>query len=184
MEVNRAAFGALAVLGVVAAGGGAYLANRHNDTALQPVALYEAPAANAVTETENSIATTPAATVEAAPLAAPEPAPEPSRRTSVARKAPAAVRPTPPASQRTPTASTSTGSASPRSGSSSSPAYTPSTSVESPVAAAVEPVENTTVERTPVAPEPPRKIYDELVIPADSVIGLQVETAVSSQQAK
>ena len=31
MEINRAAFGALAVFGVVAAGGGAYLANRHND---------------------------------------------------------------------------------------------------------------------------------------------------------
>ena len=31
MEINRAAFGALAVFGIVAAGGGAYLANRHND---------------------------------------------------------------------------------------------------------------------------------------------------------
>ena len=32
MEINRAAFGALAVIGVVAAGSGAYLANRHNET--------------------------------------------------------------------------------------------------------------------------------------------------------
>ena len=34
MEINRAAFGALAVFGIVAAGGGAYLANRHNDAAI------------------------------------------------------------------------------------------------------------------------------------------------------
>jgi hypothetical protein len=52
------------------------------------------------------------------------------------------------------------------------------------VAPAVEPLENTTVERAPVVPEPPRKLYDELVIPADSVIGLQIETAVTSEQAK
>ena len=57
MEINRAAFGALAVFGVVAAGGGAYLANRHNDAAMQPAPPYPAPAMSAVTETENSIAT-------------------------------------------------------------------------------------------------------------------------------
>lgn len=179
MEINRAAFGALAVFGVVAAGGGAYLANRHNDAAMDQVANYPAPAVTAVTETENAITTAPAATVEAAPLVAPEPAPEPTRRATVTRKAPAPARPaTPPASQRARTASTpAPGPTSP------SPAYTPAP-VETPVAAAVEPLENTTVERAPVAPEPPRKLYDELVIPADSVIGLQIETAVTSQQAK
>ena len=177
MEINRAAFGAVAVFGVVAAGGGAYLANRHNDAAMEPVAQYQAPV-SAVTETENSIATTPAATVEAAPLASVEPAPAPARRANAARRAPAppTARPAPPASQRT--ASTTAPSPAP-----SSPAYTPAP-VETPVSPAVEPLENTTVERTPVAPEPPRKLYDELVIPADSVIGLQIETAVSSQQAK
>ncbi len=41
--------------------------------------------------------------------------------------------------------------------------------VNPPVAAAIEPLENTTVERAPLVPEPPRKTYDELVIPADSV---------------
>jgi len=50
-------------------------------------------------------------------------------------------------------------------------------------------VENTTVERgvretNHVVQEPPRKLYDELVIPADSVIGLQVENAVTSERAK
>ena len=57
MEINRAAFGALAVFGVVAAGGGAYLANRHNEVAVQPVTTYPAATTGAVTETENSIIT-------------------------------------------------------------------------------------------------------------------------------
>jgi hypothetical protein len=181
MEINRAAFGALAVFGVVAAGGGAYLANRHNDAAMDQVAHYPAPAVSAVTETEAAITTAPASTVEAAPLVAAEPAPEPpTRRTNAARRAPAPARPTTsPASQRVHT------SPAPAPGpSSSAPAYTPATPIESPVAPAVEPLENTTVERTPVVPEPARKLYDELVIPADSVIGLQIENAVTSQQAK
>jgi hypothetical protein len=40
------------------------------------------------------------------------------------------------------------------------------------------------VERAPVVPEPPQQTYEELVVPADSVIGLQVENAVSSDRAK
>ena len=181
MEFNRAAFGALAVFGIVAAGGGAYLANRHNDAAMQPVALYPAPAMSAVTETENTIMTPPAATVEAAPLVAAEPAPAPSRRANAVRREPAPVRTTPPASQGARTSSTTAAGNT----SAPSPTYTPSTSsVDSPVSAAVEPLENTAVERTAVAPEPPRKLYDELVIPADSVIGLQVEATVTTEGAK
>ena len=179
MEINRAAFGALAVFGIVAAGGGAYLANRHNDAAMQPAPVSSAPATSAVTETENNIAT-PALAVEPAPLVAAEPAPAPSRPANVERRAPAPVRATPPASQR---ARTSTRSG--ETASSSSPAYTPSAApVNPPVSAAIEPLENTTVERGPVAPEPARKLYDELVIPADSVIGLQVENAVTTERAK
>ena len=181
MEINRAAFGALAVFGIVAAGGGAYLANRHNDAALQQAPLSSAPATSPVTETENAIAT-PAVTVEPAPLVAEEPSPAPSRPASVVRRAPAPVRQTPPASQRS---RPSTRSGENASSSSSSPAYTPSAApVDSQVSAAIEPLENTTVERSPVVPEPVRKQYEELVIPADSVIGLQVENAVTTERAK
>ena len=56
--------------------------------------------------------------------------------------------------------------------------------MDAPISTAIEPVENTSVERAPVVYEPPRKTYDELTIPADSVIGLQVETAVSTERAK
>ena len=181
MEINRAAFGALAVFGIVAAGGGAYLANRHNDAATQPAPLYQGPAVNAVTETENSIAM-PAAAVQPAPLVAAEPAlaPAPSRPANVVRRAPASVRATPPASQRARTSTSPGGNAS-----TSSPAHTPSTSpIDPPVSAAIEPLETTTVERGPVVQEPARKLFDELVIPADSVIGLQVENAVTTERAK
>jgi hypothetical protein len=179
MEINRAAFGALAAFGIVAAGGGAYLANRHNDAAIQPAAIASAPATTAVTETENHIAT-PAVAAEPAPLVAAEPAPAPSRPANVVRRAPAPVRATPPASQRA-RPSTSSG----ENGSSSSPAYIPSAApVDAPVSAAIEPLENTIVERGPVMQEPARKLYDELVIPADSVIGLQVENGVTTERAK
>lgn len=191
MEINRAAFGALAVFGIVAAGGGAYLANRHNDTPMEPVPMYQAPAASAVTETENSIAT-PVVATEPAPrhpnaaaasgappfvAAAPEPAaPRPApiaRRVSPKRTAPAAAK-----ADRTSANSGSTVS-------SPAPTYTPSAApVDPPVSAAIEPVETTAVERNTVVQEPPRKMYDELVIPADSVIGLQVENAVTTERAK
>ena len=196
MEINRAVFGALAVFGIVAAGGGAYLANRHNDAAMQMAAVYPAPMTSAVTETENSIAAPVA--VESAPVAAAQTAPAPVRPASVARPVsprpaataaakadrPVHARPSPPASQRTRPSPSTTGNAS------SSPAYTPPAApVDPPVSAAIEPVENTTVqpgrrEANNAIQEPPRKVYDELVIPADSVIGLQVENAVTSDRAK
>ena len=177
MEINRAAFGVLAVFGVVAAGGGAYLANRHNDDAVvQPAPLYATPAEAAVTETENSITAAPAAVVETAQAVPVEPAPP--RATRTVRPNPPAVRSVPPA--RTPRPPSYEGS----SAQPSAEVQPSNTPVDPPVAAAVEPIENTTVERMPVAAEPPRRTFDELVIPADSVIGLQVETAVSSDRAK
>ena len=70
MDINRAGFGALAVAGIVAAGGGAYLANRHNDAAVvESAPAYAIPTDVAVTETENQIAA-PLVAVEAKPAAA------------------------------------------------------------------------------------------------------------------
>jgi hypothetical protein len=179
MEINRAAFGALAVMGIVAAGGGAYLANRHNDAAIVQAPVYPMPLTGVVTETENSIAAVPAAEPSVSKSVPPEPVA--TRPAPVARRAPAPARPSTPASQRTRSASSSSGAMTPV----SAPPYSaPGRPVDPPVAAAVEPVEATTVERAPVVPEAPRKVYDELVIPADSVIGLQVETAVTSESAK
>jgi hypothetical protein len=50
--------------------------------------------------------------------------------------------------------------------------------------AAIEPVETTTVERAPYVPSAPQKLYEDLVLPADSVIGLQIDNAVTSERAK
>jgi hypothetical protein len=52
------------------------------------------------------------------------------------------------------------------------------------VNAAIEPVESTTVERAPYVPPVPQKQYEELVLPADSVIGLQIDNAITSDRAK
>lgn len=178
MEINRAAIGALAVVGVVAASAGAYIAGRQNaPAATHALTLQESQPASvpgSVTETENSIAAAPV-TVESpttnnvAPARPAAPAPV----NTVRRESPASrARTAPPVVER------------------SRPAYSPpsqmppSAPVDPPVAAAIEPLESTAVERAPVVPEPPQKAYEELVVPADSVIGLQVENTVSSDRAK
>jgi len=181
MEINRAAVGALAVIGVVAAGAGGYFANRHSEPVMMQSAA-QAPSAmpHVVTETENSIAPVPADTVTpAASVTNVETQPSaeraPVRPANTARRAP--VR-TAPGAERA--------RASQRPATPSAPPYdaAPSASVDPAVSAAIEPLESTTVERAPAVQEPPRKLYDELIIPADSVIGLQVEDAVSSDRAK
>jgi hypothetical protein len=186
MEINRAAFGALAVLGVVAAGGGAYLANRHNETAMPHAQTAAMPVAGVVTETETTIADVPAPAPArtrsgfgALPAALPEPeraarstpapaarstAPRPvsaSRPESMSRPAPARQEPSNP-----PTT------------------LPPAHRVERTVPPAIEPTDTTGIERVAAVPEEPRRIFDELVIPADSVIGLQIEDAVTSDRAR
>ena len=146
--------------------------------AVQPAPMYATPAETAVTETENSIAAAPAAAVESAPTVPVEPAP--TRAARALRPSAQPVRSAPPA--RSSSASPSYGGSA--SAQSPAPVQPSNTSVDSPVAPAIEPVENTAVERMPATPEPARRTFDELVIPADSVIGLQVETAVTSDRAK
>jgi ferric-dicitrate binding protein FerR (iron transport regulator) len=45
-------------------------------------------------------------------------------------------------------------------------------------------VESAANERRTAVPEVPQKQYQELVVPADSVVGLQIENAISSDRAK
>jgi hypothetical protein len=189
MEINRAAIGALAVVGVVAASAGAFIAGRHSAPVTTEPALtlqesHSGSVPGPVTETENSIAAAPAivespTTNNVAPArpAAPTPLNTVRRESSASR-----ARTAPPVADR------------------SRPAYSrpsqmpPSAPVDPPVAATdraagapgsrEEALESTTVERAPVVPEPPQKVYEELIVPADSVIGLQVENTVSSDRAK
>jgi hypothetical protein len=55
-------------------------------------------------------------------------------------------------------------------------------SVETPLPAPKP--EERTAQEAPRVPEPPQKTIEELVVPADSVIGLQAETSVSSDRAR
>jgi hypothetical protein len=174
MDISRATLGTLAVAGVIAAGGGAYIAGRQSPAVETQAVSAPEPVSGMVTETENSVVLPPSAvTIEpvkpvvAEPTAARPPAPSPARAT----RQPAA-RTAPPASPA------------PQASSRPVPSSVP---VDPPVAAAIEPLDSTTVETAPIAqdaPQAPRKLYEELVVPADSVIGLQVDNAVSSDQAK
>lgn len=176
MEINRAAFGALAVIGVLAAGSGACLGNRDNEAAtMRSAPVHPAPVGGVVTETENTIAATPAAAVQRVETT-PTAEQAPVRPANTVRRAPA------PAAARARVGERARATARPAAV--PAPSAEPNAPVDPPVSAAIEPLDSTTVERTPAVSEPPRKMYDELVIPADSVIGLQVETAVSSDRAK
>jgi hypothetical protein len=183
MLTNRAALGALAVVGVIAAASGAYIAGRAH-----PALDTQAPAASAhdvtlpsapgaVTETENSLAAptqTEVAAAHAATLPAAKPA-TPVRSRGADRQPSSRSRTASPAADRSygvnsPSASPSTTNAS---------ASAPATQT-----AASEPVESVANERRTAAPEVPQKQFQDLVVPADSVIGLQIENAISSDRAK
>ncbi|MSO29967.1 MAG: TrbI/VirB10 family protein [Acidobacteria bacterium] len=176
MEFNRATLSALITVGVLAIGGGAFIANRQTNVPLAEPQQINLPAvAGSVNETENSIATLPAA-VE----------PQPQATNSVAAQAPVSpapggARPAQRVSRPSPTAALERPR--PVTAIPAAPAA-PSAPVDPPVTAAIEPVESTTVENVPLAPQPPEKQYEELVVPADSVIGLQIDTAVTSDRAK
>jgi hypothetical protein len=170
------------VFGIVAAGGGAYLANRHNETDMvQQAPMAQSPVPTAVTETENAVTTAPAVMSE--PVAPTQFVEMPAGRPAPAR--PAAVRTAPrrqPVEDRAPAAERP--QAPQRTSTAPSPSYTPANEPNDPPAAAlVDPLDPATPDRG-VVQQAPRKTFDELVIPADSVIGLQVETAVSTERAK
>jgi hypothetical protein len=183
MLTNRAALGALVVVGVIAAAGGAYIAGRAH-----PALDTQAPAASAhdvtlpsapgaVTETENSLAAPSQAEV-AAPGAVTLPAAKPATpvRSGRADRQPASRSRTAwPAADRAGGVNSPSASSSTTSASASAPATQTTTS---------ESVESAANERRSAVPEVPQKQFQDLVVPADSVIGLQIENAISSDRAK
>jgi type IV secretory pathway VirB10-like protein len=185
MQINKLVFGGLIIGCLGAAGLGGYLANRMNQpapvTAAAPAA--EPATAGTVTASEGVVApavepvASPAAAAPvrpAPPAAAPpraEPAPAPRRPANAPRQATsrpaAAPEPAPaPAAPPAPQA----------------PAASGNTMWETRPAVEAEAPERTVPEPEPVAdPEPE---FVELVVPADAVIGLQLETTVSSDRAR
>jgi hypothetical protein len=194
MELNKLVFGGLAVGCLAAAAGGGYLAARQAATPADVAVTAPAPAAapgaaapdKPVSESEGVIAPEPAP----APPAAPEPATVVPRREAAPRPARVTAPPesraranTPPRSapveDRTVRAETRT----PAEAAAPSPSPTvggmwetrPSVTPERAPAVEVEP-------ETP--PPPPAPELIELVIPADAVLGLQIERTVSSETAR
>src|SRR6266566_6314556 len=153
MLTNRAALGALAVVGIVAAGSGAYIANRQHPVPESPaisthdVNLPSAP--GAVTETENSLTAAPARAEPSAPPVAAAPVRQANRPSTASTRQPASRS----EGQRSQRQQPSYSAQAPASASASAPSVTPST----------EPVETAAVERRQAVPEPPQKQYEDLV---------------------
>ncbi len=183
MEINRLAFGTLAAVCIAAAGGGAYLATRHN--AVEPAApvAFSAPAdpttvAGALGSTEASegvvtpaaATTVPVATPAAPParaLTAPPRALAPAPSPRVARPAPAG----PPSHDI---------AADTRTERDRSPAPQPAEPAPLPSAPA-----QAAGPPSVFNPPPPEPQFQELVVSADQVIGLQVDTPlVTSERAR
>lgn len=177
MLSNRLAFVTLGMACIVAAAGGGYLATRQN--AAQAPATAPAPQASAPVQSAEPPAREAAKPVEPAPVAPANetPAPRPAAKrevrtvaTPVAPKTPprpaaSARRDSAPAPERTLPSTTAAASA---------PIELPATPGRSEERAAMD----------AIRAEPPQKTFEELVVSADSVIGLQTETRVSSETAR
>lgn len=168
MEISRGAIGIVAATCVAVGAGGAYFASRTSEPALVAAAesgpnstlLSSDPMASPVEPSE--------AIVSEAPVPAPAPAAASRNRPSAPVQS--TIRP-----RRQPDAGGGSGAASSSDSSSTAAMF----EKEEIVPPALEP--SRVFE--PVAPEPvPR--YEELVVPAQSVIGLQIESPVTSENAR
>jgi hypothetical protein len=183
MFSNKLAFTMVGVACIIAAGAGGYLATRQN--AAPPVAAVQASAPQTNSASATSIDRSSRET-EAVPRPAPMPRPvtgPPSARTAAARPSatpgqgaqPAQV---PAARLEAPAPVERNNSVPP------TPAPTPQSDVvAAPQSRPLETVERIAPEPA-LLPEPPQRSYEELVVSADSVIGLQNETTVTSERAR
>jgi hypothetical protein len=170
MEISRTAMGLAAAACVAVGAAGAYLVGGSDRSVPEPTveasSTTEATPATALTTggAATQPAPAPAAAARAAVPAAPAPRPAaaPSRAaSSTVARAPATAAP---------------------SAVTTAPASVPVPAPEPALTAAPEPVR--TPEPEPVAasePAPPE--FEELYVPADSVVGLQIETSVTSENA-
>jgi hypothetical protein len=203
MFPNRVAFIAVAVACVAAAAGGGYLATRQNVKPVAPAVAVALPEAQVhtgkpVQETEGVIGDSrdgQAAPVKqpgdgGTPHAAPSPRKKdvaPPSRVAAERASRSADAPMARAiSQQLPPLDRSWPSGAAQSPAPAPPvASAPAVETQAPLPQMPVPqVEERPAPELPRAPEPPEKKFEELVVSADSVIGLQTETALSSETAK
>ncbi len=168
MEISKAAVGVLAGLCLAVGAGGAYIATRGGDapiaaTAPETGSISPDPGQSLAVEQSEAVVDDAAAEPEQPARVAPAPPPAP-----VARRAPTPRQETrvarQPVIEEPPPA----------------PVYEEARVAIPP---ALEPVR--APEPEPVRPpEPPAPRFEELVVSADSVVGLQVETALTSERAR
>jgi hypothetical protein len=174
MEINRGAVGIFLALCIVGGATGFYLATSRSP---QPV-LENAPSAS-IPDSAEPLPDRPAAAIVPAP-SSPPPA-------VVERRAAPAPRPAPPARRPQPASTPERPTAPPIQRSTTSPAPNPfpSTTGETRGRTSTTAESGRTFDAAPIeAPEPPAPQFVELVVPAESVIGLQVETALTSEHAR
>lgn len=175
MEISKTAIGVLAALCITAGAGGAYLASRGSETApaaagTTALAVSPDPFASTVEQSEAIIDTEPS---NARQAVAPTPAaPVIERRAALP---PAAARPRP----------AQAAIARPESTPDIDVPPPPAPSMETRVAMppALEAARPPEPERMRAA-EPAAPAFEELIVSADSVIGLQVETSLTSERAR
>jgi hypothetical protein len=187
MSPKLAGFLLLGASCVAAAGAGAYLATRQNGADVAQVAEASAqpgtlPAAGVVSESEGEIATTANAPVTTGPntsTSAGRPAPV-ARPSSDPRRTP------PPRTQAPPVRPQPQPERPVEPGEVPQAAKTESSAVPPPAteSAGIPPAREPEPAPSPEVPAVPERRFDELVVPSDSVIGLQVETALTSNTAR
>ncbi len=187
MLSNRLAFAALALACIGAAAGGGYLATRQN-VVPAPASAQARPAAAATVPVEADAAVaalqpdaTPASVkaVQETEAVVPPPASkasaarkvDPAPRPGAARARPAAAA----AARQEPAPAPASSNAQPPAAPAAAPVENPSPAPRPEERAAPEP---------PRAPEPPPHTFEELIVSADSVLGLQTENRVSSETAR
>jgi hypothetical protein len=191
MLSNRLAFAALGVACIGAAAGGGYLATRQNTipTPASAEAQMTAPAttrpvpeaARPVQETEGVVGD--AASRPAPAAAAQKTAPATARRAEAQATVARDERPKTPGHEQPPTL-TSTWPSSAASQPPVAPPVPPVTTDASVPAPRADDRADHVAPEPSRAPDPPQKTFEELVIPADSVIGLQTENRLSSETAR
>jgi hypothetical protein len=160
MEISRAATGLLAAMCVTVGAGGTYLIVRGSSETAQPA---EAVAPNATTAAvEQSEGVLPEVPESVAVVPRPPAAPRPTAPTRVTKPAAPAPRPSPKVTTPAP---------------------------EPPAPARVESLATVPAPSIPESQasrpiEPPAPVLEELVVAAQSVIGLQMETSVTSERAR
>lgn len=172
------AIGLLAAGCVTAAAGGSYFAVRQHAAEAPPAPASATPAppeAPAVDESEGVVAPAPEP-APAPPVDTVEPVPAPVERTFPTRKAPARRLAAPVRVSTEPVAEPEPPRAVPASASVATEARPEAPPLSEPLAAA-PPVER-------VVDRPAEPVFEEILVPASSVIGLELETTVTTERAR